>query len=74
MASFYHNANTYFEARNGPGGSTVVYCKQFGDMVSDDICTLRRDLLTRKGSTCKACIMSIALVRDAGLKDVSRAR
>lgn len=62
MAQYYDAANTYVETFNEPGVTTVVYCKLFGDMITDMVCILRRRILTSKnGFSCRGCIMNIAL-------------
>lgn len=62
MARYY--ANNYVESFNESGVTTVVYCKLFGDMVSDTVCIARRQVLTsQKVFSCKGCIMNVALER-----------
>lgn len=68
MARYYDPANTYTEYFNEPGVTTFVYCKIFGDMVTDSICLLRRRIATAKsGTRCSACIMNIALESPVSL-------
>lgn len=62
MARYYDPANTYTESFNEPGVTTFVFCRIFGDMVTDSVCILRRRIMNSKsGSCCRGCIMNIAL-------------
>lgn len=64
MARYYDAANTFEEAFNEPGITTIVYCKLFQDMVTDTICVLRSRIEARQSRfSCKGCIMNIALDR-----------
>ncbi len=66
MARYYDSANTFQENFNEPGVVTVIYCKPCGDMVTDAVCVLRREILTaRTGFSCKGCIVNIALSRQS---------
>ena len=64
MARYFDIANTFCETYNEPGVTTIVYCKLFRDIVTDTVCILRSRILTAKSHTsCKGCIMNIALDR-----------
>ncbi len=64
MAKYYDAANTFVKTFNDTDVTSLVYCKLFGDVVTETVCSLRRQFLTSKrGFSCKACIMNIALGR-----------
>ncbi len=44
--------------------ASALYCKLFGDLVVDEVCGLRRKMLSsRQGFSCKGCVTNIALTR-----------
>ncbi len=49
-----------------PVSDTVMYCKLFGDVVHEEVCDLRKRILaTRKGFSCKGCIVNLSLDGEA---------
>jgi hypothetical protein len=66
MARYYDILNSFEENFSEPGVTTIIYCRPCGDMVTDAVCVLRREILThRNGFSCKGCIMNIALLRQS---------
>lgn len=66
MGRYYEAANAAEDGPEEGNKDIVLYCNQFEDVIPDRVCVLRRHIFSgRSGSTCKSCIMNIALERSA---------